>query len=402
MRKLCLKRFVDKKNPFVSRSEGWGNRDARESFVSVLFTTCMNIHQKCFAPAALAKRAGITACAVVLAFALLLAGCGAAPASDAVDEEEETVRSFFAMDTSMSILTWGADDALLEEAEDLVSELEAVVSATREGSELRTLNETGSVTLPDDAAFLLGRALDICGETGGALDITIYPVVSAWGFATAEQDYRVPGGDEIARLLQSVDYTRVAVEGDTVSLDEGMAIDLGAVTKGYVGDRIAALLRENGVTSALLDLGGNIQTIGSKPDGSDWFIAIKDPESDGILGAVPITDQAMITSGGYERYFVDEEGNMWWHIMDPATGYPAQSGLISVTVVGDEGLVCDALSTALFIMGPENAIQFWREHRDFEMALVTDEGELLLTPGLYDVFTPAEGLAYSLEVIGDA
>ena len=339
-------------------------------------------------------------CAATLLFALLLmAGCGAPSVPDAVSKGEENSRSFFAMDTYMTVRAWGADDALLEKAEGLVGELEASVSATREGSAVRTLNETGSAVLPEDAAFLLGRALDLCGETGGALDISIYPVVRAWGFTTAERDYRVPGGSELARLLQSVDYTRVALGGNTVSLGEGMEIDLGAVTKGYVGDRITALLRENGVTSALLDLGGNIQTLGGKPDGSDWRVAIKNPEGDGILGAVPISDKAMITSGGYERYFVDDEGNLWWHIFDPATGYPARNGLISVTVVGDEGLYCDALSTALFIMGREKAAEFWREHRDFEMALVTDEGELLLTPGLYDGFAPAEGLAYSIGII---
>ena len=363
---------------------------------------CPDVFHICFGRGVFSRRGGKMECAAVLALALLLllTGCGAPSASGAVRGGDENSRSFFAMDTYMTVRAWGASDALLEKAEGLVSELEASVSTTREGSAVHTLNGTGSAALPGDAAYLLGRALDLCTQTGGALDISIYPVVRAWGFTTAE--YRVPGKDELTRLLESVDYTRVALDGDTVSLSDGMEIDLGAVTKGYVGDRIAALLRENGVTSALLDLGGNIQTLGSKPDGSDWRVAIRNPEGDGILGAVSISDKAMITSGGYERYFVDDEGNLWWHIFDPATGYPARNGLISVTIVGDEGLTCDALSTALFIMGQNKAIEFWRGHRDFEMALVTDEGELLLTPGLYDSFTPADGLAYSIEVVGDA
>ena len=342
------------------------------------------------------ERGRLSGAAAVLVLALLLTGCGAPSASGG---GEENSRSFFAMDTFMNIRAWGADDTLLEQAEELVGALEASVSTTREASELHALNETGSAALTGDAAYLLGRALDICGETGGALDISIYPVVRAWGFTTSE--YHVPEEDELSRLLQSVDYTRVVLDGDAVSLGEGMEIDLGAVTKGYTGDRITALLRENGVTSALLDLGGNIQTLGSKPDGSDWRVAIRNPEGDGILGALSISDKAMITSGGYERYFVDEDGNMWWHIMDPATGYPAKNGLISVTVVGDEGLYCDALSTALFIMGREQAVSFWREHQDFGMVLVSGDGEMLLTPELYDSFTPAEGLAYSIERISN-
>lgn len=345
----------------------------------------------------------LTGIAAVLAAVLLLTGCGTPSASGGVKAGEEKSRSFFAMDTFMTVRAWGADDALLDQAGDLVDALEASVSTTLEGSELHTLNSTGSAALPDDAAYLLGRALEICGETGGALDISIYPVVRAWGFTTSE--YHVPNDDEIARLLESVDYTRVVLEGDTVSIGEGMEIDLGAVTKGYTGDRITALLRENGVTSALLDLGGNIQTLGSKPDGSDWHVAIRNPDGGSFLGVLSVSDRAVITSGGYERYFVDEDGNLWWHIMDPATGYPAKNGLISVTAVGDEGLYCDALSTALFIMGRERAIAFWREHRDFEMMLVSDEGELLLTPGLYGSFTPAEDLDYSVEMIeegGDA
>ena len=357
---------------------------------------CLDFFHTCFASPR-RERGRLSGFAALLALALLLTGCGAPFVSGAVGAGGENSRSFFAMDTFMTVRAWGASDALLEQAEGLAGELEASVSTTREESGLHALNETGSATLPGDAAYLLGRALDICGQTGGALDISIYPVVRAWGFTTAE--HRVPEEDEIARLLRSVDYTRVVLDGDTVSLGEGMEIDLGAVTKGYTGDRITALLRENGVTSALLDLGGNIQTLGSKPDGSDWRVAIRNPEGDGVLGVLSVSDKAVITSGGYERYFVDEAGNMWWHIMDPATGYPAKKGLISVTIVGDEGLYCDALSTALFIMGREEAAAFWRERRDFEMMLVSDEGELLLTPGLYDSFTPAEGLAYSIERI---
>ena len=347
---------------------------------------------------------------------LLLAGCGTADrvaentvasrettaiaAEPAVTEENSI--EFFAMDTYMAIRAYGADGELLESAAALVEGLEAELSATSETGAVRVLNRTGSAALSEDAAYLLRRALDLCAATDGALDISIYPVVCAWGFTTADEDYRVPERGEIEALLEKVDYTRVSLDGGEVSLPSGTEIDLGAVTKGYTGDRLSTLLRSGGVESALLDLGGNIQTVGTKPDGSDWRVAIQNPEGDGVLGVIPVSDKAVVTSGGYERYFIDDEGRLWWHIMDPATGYPARNGLISVTVVGNEGLYCDALSTALFIMGVEKAIAFWREYRDFEMALVTDGGELLLTPGLAEIFQPAGGLSYTLGVIANA
>ena len=306
------------------------------------------------------------------------------------------------MDTVMSVRAYASDDAVLSELPALVDALVNELSVTKEGSAVYTLNHDGHAEMTDDAAFLLSRALELCNETDGALDISVYPVVCAWGFTSADGSYRVPGADELAALLQSVDYTRVTLKDGTAYLPEGMEIDLGAVAKGYAGDKVAAYLRERGVTSALLDLGGNVQTVGKKPDGSDWRVAVQDPNGDGLLGVLTVSDQAVITSGGYERYFIDEAGTLWWHIMDPRSGYPARNGLVSVTVVGDQGLYCDALSTALFVMGTEDAVAFWRAHRDFEMLLVTEDGKLLLTGALAERFSPAEGLAYPIEVIDDA
>ena len=350
---------------------------------------------------------------ILLAFILLLTGCGtkdtASPESNTMPNasepavnttgSDETSLAFFAMDTYMTIRAYGADDILLERAQTLVDGLESELSATRETSAIHLLNQNGSAEFSENAAHLLSRVLELCRKTGGALDISIYPIVKAWGFTSADKAYRVPQPEEIKALLEKVDYTRVSLDHKRVSLPSGVEIDLGAVTKGYAGDQIASLLRSGGVESALLDLGGNIQAVGAKPDGGNWRVAIQNPEGNGILGILSIANQAVITSGGYERYFIDDNGHLWWHIMDPSTGYPAQNGLISVTVVGNEGLYCDALSTALFIMGPERAITFWSEHRDFEMALVTDSDDLLLTPGLAEIFTPADQRSYEIDVI---
>ncbi len=334
---------------------------------------------------------GKRALAVLAAF-LLLAGCAPAPA---VPEREST---FFAMDTVMTLRLYdGGDGALLDEAENRVKKLEALWSVTAGGSEIYGLNRDGAAALSPETAGLLRTALDLCGRTGGALDISTYPIVRAWGFTTGA--YSVPDGETIAALLPLVDYRKVELDGDGARLPRGMEIDLGSVAKGYAGDELAALLKGGGVTSAILDLGGNIQTVGARPDGSPWRVGIRDPEGDGNLGVVEAVDQAVVTSGGYERYF-EEDGVRYWHIMDPGTGCPARSGLTSVTVVGDRGAVCDGLSTALFVMGLDGALEHWRQHRDFEAVLVSEDGSVTITSGLEGRFTLArEGRA--LTVAGD-
>ncbi len=312
---------------------------------------------------------------------LLLLPYGCAPA-------QPLERTFFAMDTVMTLRLYeGGDENTLDQAEARVRELEAQWSVTEENSEICALNRGGRAELSPETAELLGAALDMCRRTDGALDISTYPVLRAWGFTTGE--YSVPGGEAIAALLPLVDYGRVALEAGAAALPPGMEIDLGSVAKGYTGDALAALLKQGGAASALLDLGGNIQAVGSKPDGSPWRVAIRDPAGDGNIGVVEVVDQVVVTSGGYERYF-EEDGVRYWHIIDPATGWPARSGLTSVTVVGESGLLCDGLSTALFVMGREGALEHWRQHRDFEAVLVSEDGSVTITAGLEGRFTPAD------------
>ena len=200
--------------------------------------------------------------------------------------------------------------------------------------------------------------MQIAEETDGALEPTIYPVLTAWGFITEEN--RVPSDAEITELLKNVGYERIRQEDTTVQLNSGMMLDLGAVGKEYAGDFAAQVLKDSGITSALLDLGGNIQAVGTKPDGSPWRLGLCDPFSDGKLGVLEISNQAVVTSADYERYFIGEDGIRYGHIIDPATGYPAESGLASATVIAEEGQLCDALSTSLYVMGAERAIEYWR------------------------------------------
>ena len=304
----------------------------------------------------------------MLSALLFLTGCSAESSPEPVQG------TFFAMDTVMDFTIYG-ESGLIDQSESLIASLESLVSVTDANSELYAINQTGSGTLTGKASSLMEQALEICRRTDGALDLSIYPIVRAWGFTTGS--YQVPDEAEIQALLPLVDYRKIQYDAatGTVTLPEGMEIDLGSVAKGYAGQLAAQMLREHGVQSALLNLGGNVQTVGAKPDGSPWQIGIKDPQGEDAMMVLSVEDQAVVTSGGYERYF-EQDGQTYWHIMDPSTGHPADSGLISVTIVGDEGVVCDGLSTALFVMGLEKAADLWAQSGDFEAVFVTASGEV--------------------------
>lgn len=297
--------------------------------------------------------------------------------------------SIFAMDTFMEMTAYGGNDALMHDAEQRILELESLFSVTDENSEIYTLNQNGEAALSADTEALMQQALEMCTRTHGSLDISIYPVLRTWGFTTGS--YQVPDSDMLSELLTHVDYRAVSLTNGTAAIPDGMELDLGSVAKGYASDQVAKLLRENGVTSALLNLGGNVQVIGSKPDGTAWRVAVQAPENDGYLGVLEVRDKAAITSGGYERYFADSDGQVYWHIIDPATGAPAHSGLVSVTVVGESGTICDALSTALFVMGLDKAVEHWRQHQDFDAVFVLEDGSVAITAGLKDSFSLADG-----------
>ncbi len=339
-------------------------------------------------------------CLIIAALCLLLCGCGQGRQGSATD-------TVFAMDTVMTLTVYDSKGgeqagAVLAEAETLVRELEGQLSTTEPDSALSKINRDGSGVLPAEAGALLAGALDLCAETEGALDVTIYPVSLAWGFTREDGDFRIPDRALLDSLLECVDYTRVRLDSPKedgsryVELAPGMLLDLGAVAKGWTGDTLGGLIRQRlgEQAHALLDLGGNVVAVGTKPDGvSPWRVGIRDPKDENNLaGVVEAVDKTVVTSGGYERFF-ERGGIRYWHILDPADGMPARSGLASVTVVGgaDSGMRCDAYSTALFVMGAEKAADFWmaRPEERFELIMVTQDGGLLITEGLEQQFSPA-------------
>lgn len=319
--------------------------------------------------------------------AIILVVLSQKPSSTVAQKQNEVKKELFAMDTYITMTAYGGNaQAALTEAELKIKELEQLWSVTDSGSEIYAINhsEGSPVIVSGETAKLLAFSLQMADETEGALELTIYPVLTAWGFTTGEN--RIPDTAEITRLLQRVDYKRVQLEDNIVRMDRDMMLDLGAVGKGYAGDMAVQVLKQNEITSALLNLGGNIQTIGSKPDGSLWKLGLQNPFSDGIVGTIEIADKAVVTSGAYERYFVGEDGVRYGHIINPATGYPAQSGLASVTVIAGEGRLCDALSTSLYVMGPDKAIDYWHRHMDFDMIMIAEDGNIYLTEGIASNF----------------
>ena len=315
-------------------------------------------------------------------------------AAEAESEEDETVSytvQVFAMDTYIDLTGYGsAAEAALEEIAARIEELDALLSVTNEDSEVYALNHAGgeALTVSEITAELIAFTQSLSELTDGALDITVYPLMLAWGFTTGE--YQIPSDEVISSLLPYVDESRITVDGTTVTVPAEMQLDLGAVVKGYACDLAGSILEEYGVEHALLNFGGStINLTGTKVDGSSWRVAIQDPEDDSAYaGILEVTDCIIDTSGGYERYFTDDDGNVYWHIIDPDTGYPADSGLISVTIISEEGITGDALSTACFVMGLEMTIDYWRSSGDFEFVLITEDHDLYVSEGIADSFTP--------------
>ena len=307
-------------------------------------------------------------CGLALLLFFTLCGCGA----------QRQTGEWFAMDTVMTAAVYGSADAL-DAVEAETYRLDALLAAQKDDSEIAAVND-GAEVVSEETAALLRRALEIAAETNGAYDPTVYPLMRAWGFT--DGNYRVPADAELDALLQTTGWTEVSVDGTTASLPEGFALDLGGIGKDYAAGRCKEILKAHGVTSALLSLGGNVSALGSKPDGTAWTVAIEDPDGGDYLGTVQIADQCVVTSGGYQRYF-EQDGVRYWHILDPETGKPARSGMKSVTIVSADDTLADALSTALFVMGPERAEEFWRVHRaEFGAVWLTEDGRLFVTEGL--------------------
>ena len=308
------------------------------------------------------------------------------------DSSQEYTSDVFAMDTYMTLTAYGENaQEAVEAGIAEIQRLDDLLSTGKDTSEVAQINANGGGVLSEDTDYLVKRALDIYQSTNGAFDISIYPVMQLWGFTTG--NFAVPSESDLAAKLALVDAGKIILSEEngqtSISLPEGMEIDLGGIAKGYTSGRVMDVMKSYGIKSAVINLGGNAHVLGNKTDGSQWKVGIQDPEDEnGYLGGVSVTDKAIITSGGYERYFVDKDtGVKYHHIIDPKTGYSANNGLISVTIVSADSTLADGLSTSLFVLGTEDAITYCEEHcaeDGFDAIMEDEDGKLYITDGIYD------------------
>lgn len=250
------------------------------------------------------------------------------------EDTQEASTQVFAMDTYMNLKAYGKNaQKAVDDAKSEIERLDKLWSAVDENSEIYQLNQKKKMKVSDETLELIEFAKKKSAQSGDAFDISIYPIVELWGFPT--QKYRVPSDSEIKSLLKNVDCQKIKVNKKTnvVTLEKNMKIDLGGIAKGYTSQRIAKVYKEDGVKSGVISLGGNVQAIGKKTDGSYWKVGVQSPDdTENMIGAYEADDEAVITSGAYERYF-EKNGKRYHHIIDPATGKPSEKDLKSVTII---------------------------------------------------------------------
>lgn len=330
-----------------------------------------------------------------IAALVLGAAAAAALALGAFFGREQTAqKSLFAMDTYMTLSCTGRGaEKALAAACDEIRRLDALLSAADPSSGLSALNSAGGGALSGELAELTERSLALYAQTGGAFDAAVLPLTRAWGFASGE--YRVPAADELEAALSLSGSAQLTYSAGALSMPQGAGLDFGGIAKGYAADRVRDILTERGISSACLSLGGNICVIGGREDGSAWRVGIQDPQGGEYLGVLSVRDTAVVTSGSYERCFTDEQGTEYHHILDPKTGCPARSGLVSVTVICADGAMADGLSTACFVMGAQGALEYRAEHGGFELVMLCEDGTLYATKGLDGCFSTQRAVIWA-------
>ena len=314
---------------------------------------------------------------ILMMCAILLTGCATPQASAEI----------YAMDTFMELSVVGNDaETALDQTKALIRQIDEKYSISSVAGEMKQLLDTGVLNSPSEGLLeMLECAKLLYERTGGAYDVTAYALSEAWGFYSNRQ--AVPSDEQIDMALTLVGMDRIEFDSTQVKLNGVKGIDLGSIAKGYTGKRIAQLLSGLDVDCAIMTLGGNVVTVGSKADGEKFKIGISDPaDIDNICGYVTVGQTNIVTSGKYNRAFTDGQ-ERYHHIIDARTGVPCENGVAQVTVICDDGMWADALSTALFLLGEQGALDYYEQYGGFEAVIVLDDGSITLTEGAKAIFT---------------
>ncbi|AGK96090.1 FAD:protein FMN transferase [Clostridium pasteurianum] len=307
----------------------------------------------------------------------------------------------FCMGTVISQRVFGEKaEIAATKVEEEMKRLEALMSFFLESSEISKLNRAAGkqeVELGCESLYVLNRAKYFSEICGGTFDITVGPIAKLWGIFTNHA--KVPSKEEIDKALSFTGYKDIIIDNGlgTAKLERtGESVDLGAIAKGYAADRAIEIYKQQGIESAFINLGGNVLVLGNKPDGTPWKVGIQNPllERGQCLGAVKAVDKTIVTSGDYVRYF-EKDNVKYHHILDPRTGYPANSGLMSATIVSEKSIGADALSTAIFILGLEDGMKLINSLKDMEAIFITKDKEIYVTEGLRKDFILFEGTDFS-------
>lgn len=318
-------------------------------------------------------------CLLLAALLLLCTGCSAENDLPKLSEVG------FYLDTVITMTAYTEDAQLLKAAMEECGRYERLLSRTVEGSDVWRINHAGGepVTVSDDTAAVLRCAAAISEKSAGAFDITIAPASTLWDFTSGKA--ALPDRDELAAAAALVDYSKLRLEGNTVTLPAGMMIDLGAIAKGYIADRVKEYLASRGVKHAILSFGGNIVAIGTKPDGTDWKVGIQDIDkaTGEYMLVVRNRGGSTVTSGIYERGF-DLDGVRYHHLLNPRTGWPEQNELASVTILSESSMEGDALATAAFVLGPAKGMELIESLPGIEAVFIARDRQVSFSSGAKD------------------
>lgn len=292
----------------------------------------------------------------------------------------------FILNTIVTITLYDSDDAsIIDDAFEECRKYENIFSRTIASSEISRLNsrpaDENTFTVSEDVRALLEKGLYYSDISAGAFDITVEPITSLWDFAAPSP--ALPDPEAIQAALASVDYSRVSLDGSTLTFSSpDTRLDLGAIAKGYIADRLKEYLKGRGVSSALINLGGNVLCVGSKPDSSPFKIGVQKPfeNRNETIATMGISDLSVVSSGVYERHFV-LEGINYHHLLDPKTGYPYDNGLISVTIISQDSVDGDGLSTTCFALGLEKGLELVNSLDNTYGIFITDDYELHYSDG---------------------